>query len=94
MSEAPISVLRALVLLGGSGTLGQVVGKMWLRPSDVERRVETWRSVGAVELRGARWHLIPLPEEYRSRYPRESRPTFTIGERQDARRRRGKARRR
>lgn len=94
MSETPFSVLRALVLLGGTATLGQIVGKMWLQPSVVERRLETWRSVGAVELRGLRWHLIPLKDEPRSRYPRASRPTFTIGERHAARKQRGKRRRR
>ena len=94
MSETPFSVLRALVLLGGSATLAQIVGKMWLQPGEVEERLETWRSVGAVDRQGQRWRLIPLPDEPRSRYPRESRPTFTIGERQDARRRRGRGRRR
>lgn len=87
MNETPFSVLRALVLLGGSATLGQIVGKMWMQPDVVTRRLETWLSVGAVERRGDRWCLLPLEDEPRTRYPRASRPTFTIGERVAAKRR-------
>jgi DNA-binding IclR family transcriptional regulator len=79
------SVLRALVLLGGTGTLAQIVSKMWVNPSEVQERLETWRSVGAVERIGERWKLIPVLDEPRSRYPRA---TFTIGERQAARKKR------
>ena len=94
MSETPHSVLRALVLLGGTATLAQIMEKMWIHPSDVEARLETWRSVGAVERQGQRWRLVPLEDEPRTRYPRASRPTFTIGERIAARRGRGRRRRR
>jgi DNA-binding IclR family transcriptional regulator len=83
------SVLRALVLLGGTGTLAQIVSKMWVNPSEVQERLETWRSVGAVERIGERigerWKLIPVLDEPHSRYPRA---TFTIGERQAARKKR------
>lgn len=69
--EIPISVLRALVLLGGTSTAYKIASIMVITTDEAERRLSTWIEVGAVAKRGDRYQLLPEPREPSA--PRRSR---------------------